>query len=311
MRSRSGLRAARDLGVGRRRHRHRPTARRRGARARRGRRRGGPHLQRRGARAQRAADPRGPRGERHRGAVHRRGGGGRARARTSTSSPSSWRRSSRPTRQAVPVAVQNLEQLGGLPAGVAALVGSIAVLALANALVVAVRRRRRDLAVLRAMGFTRRQTAIVGRRHGPRHRRHRRAGRRARRASRSASRCGGRPRPAPSCCPTPTCGGSSCCCPSSAPRSIALVAALVPRPPGRRAEPGRGAPRRVAASAGGVLLVPEPAEEVGAELLLVHVGGEAGGLGLRGQVGPLVGGAEEHRGAREPARRSGGWPRCR
>ena len=62
--------------------------------------------------------------------------------------------------QAVPVAVQNLEQLGGLPAGVAAIVGSIAVLALANALVVAVRRRRRDLAVLRAMGFTRRQTAI-------------------------------------------------------------------------------------------------------------------------------------------------------
>ena len=49
---------------------------------------------------------------------------------------------------------------GGLPAGVAAIVGSIAVLALANALIVAVRRRRRDLAVLRSMGFTRRQTAI-------------------------------------------------------------------------------------------------------------------------------------------------------
>jgi putative ABC transport system permease protein len=59
----------------------------------------------------------------------------------------------------VPATVQNLEELGGLPAGVAAIVGSIAVLALANALVVAVRRRRRDLAVLRAMGFTRRQTA--------------------------------------------------------------------------------------------------------------------------------------------------------
>ena len=39
--------------------------------------------------------------------------------------------------------------------------GSIAVLALANALVVAVRRRRRDLAVIRAMGFTRRQTAVT------------------------------------------------------------------------------------------------------------------------------------------------------
>jgi hypothetical protein len=61
--------------------------------------------------------------------------------------------------QAVPVAVQNLEQLGELPAGVAAIVGSIAVLALANALVVAVRRRRRDLAVLRSLGFTRRETA--------------------------------------------------------------------------------------------------------------------------------------------------------
>ena len=57
--------------------------------------------------------------------------------------------------------MQNLEQLGRLPAGVAAIVGSIAVLALANALVVAVRRRRRDLAVIRAVGFTRRQTAVT------------------------------------------------------------------------------------------------------------------------------------------------------
>ncbi|MET0903272.1 MAG: FtsX-like permease family protein [Acidimicrobiales bacterium] len=63
--------------------------------------------------------------------------------------------------QATPLAVQNLEQLGRLPAGVAAIVGSIAVLALANALVVAVRRRRRDLAVIRALGFTRRQTAVT------------------------------------------------------------------------------------------------------------------------------------------------------
>jgi hypothetical protein len=63
--------------------------------------------------------------------------------------------------QRIPTAVQNLEELGGLPAGVAAIVGSIGVLALANALVVAVRRRRRDLAVIRAMGFTRRQTAVA------------------------------------------------------------------------------------------------------------------------------------------------------
>jgi predicted lysophospholipase L1 biosynthesis ABC-type transport system permease subunit len=60
--------------------------------------------------------------------------------------------------QSPPVAVQNLEQLGRLPEGVAAMVGSVAVLAIANALVVAVRRRGRDLAVLRAIGFTRRQT---------------------------------------------------------------------------------------------------------------------------------------------------------
>ena len=63
--------------------------------------------------------------------------------------------------QGIPVAVQNLDELGGLPAGVAAIVGLIAVFALTNALVVAVRRRRRDLAVMRAMGFTRRQTATA------------------------------------------------------------------------------------------------------------------------------------------------------
>jgi ABC-type lipoprotein release transport system permease subunit len=40
---------------------------------------------------------------------------------------------------------------------VAAIVGSIAILALANALFVAVRRRRRDLAVVQALGFTDRQ----------------------------------------------------------------------------------------------------------------------------------------------------------
>ncbi|MEQ1786941.1 MAG: FtsX-like permease family protein, partial [Acidimicrobiales bacterium] len=61
--------------------------------------------------------------------------------------------------QSRPVAVLNLEQLGRLPEAVAVLVGSIAVFALANALVVAVRRRRRDLAVLRALGCTRRETA--------------------------------------------------------------------------------------------------------------------------------------------------------
>jgi hypothetical protein len=62
---------------------------------------------------------------------------------------------------AVPPEVENLEQLGGLPAAVAALVGAVAVLALANALVIAVRRRSGDLAVLRTFGFTRRQSAAT------------------------------------------------------------------------------------------------------------------------------------------------------
>ncbi len=61
----------------------------------------------------------------------------------------------------VPAEVHNLEQLGGLPAAVSGLVGAVAVLALANALVVAVRRRSGDLAVLRSFGFTRRQSATT------------------------------------------------------------------------------------------------------------------------------------------------------
>ena len=79
------------------RHRHRPAARRRGARAGRRRRRGGPHLQRRGARAQRSPHHRGSGGERDRrrpSAAQR----WRSRpARTWASSPSCWPRGSRPT----------------------------------------------------------------------------------------------------------------------------------------------------------------------------------------------------------------------
>ena len=123
-------------------------------------RRGGPDVQRRGARHQRAADPGGSRGERDGGTVHRRRRRGRRRAQDVDELTELLASRFEADAQAAPLAVQNLEQLGGLPAGVAAIVGSIAVLALANALVVAVRRRRRDLAVLRAMGFTRRQTAV-------------------------------------------------------------------------------------------------------------------------------------------------------
>lgn len=61
----------------------------------------------------------------------------------------------------LPTEIDNLRQLGRLPSAVAGLVGTIAVLALINALVVLVRRRRRDLALLRTVGFTRRQTAVA------------------------------------------------------------------------------------------------------------------------------------------------------
>jgi hypothetical protein len=64
---------------------------------------------------------------------------------------------------AAPTEVGNLAQLRRLPAVLAALLAAVAVASLANALTVAVRRRRRDLAVLRALGFTRRQAgATVG-----------------------------------------------------------------------------------------------------------------------------------------------------
>lgn len=59
----------------------------------------------------------------------------------------------------VPTEVENLRALGGLPAAVAGVVGTIAVVALVNALVVAVRRRRSDLALLRSIGFTTRQSS--------------------------------------------------------------------------------------------------------------------------------------------------------
>jgi hypothetical protein len=60
----------------------------------------------------------------------------------------------------VPPEVGNLRELGRLPAAVATLVGAVGVLGLANALVVLVRRRRRDLALLRTIGFTSRQSTI-------------------------------------------------------------------------------------------------------------------------------------------------------
>ncbi|MGH9084853.1 MAG: ABC transporter permease [Acidimicrobiales bacterium] len=61
----------------------------------------------------------------------------------------------------VPTEVDNHGQFGRLPSSIAALVGMIALVALVNALVALVRRRRRDLAMLRTFGFTRQQTGVT------------------------------------------------------------------------------------------------------------------------------------------------------
>lgn len=58
----------------------------------------------------------------------------------------------------LPSEIDNLRQLGRLPTVAAAAVGLIALIALANAVTMLVRRRRGDLALLRTVGFTRAQT---------------------------------------------------------------------------------------------------------------------------------------------------------
>lgn len=58
----------------------------------------------------------------------------------------------------LPYEVDNLRQLGRLPAAASGAVGLIALVALANAVMMLVRRRRADLATLRAVGFTSAQT---------------------------------------------------------------------------------------------------------------------------------------------------------
>jgi ABC-type lipoprotein release transport system permease subunit len=50
-----------------------------------------------------------------------------------------------------------LHQVGGLPTVLGALLGGLALLAVGHALVTAVRRRRRDLALLKTLGFNRAQ----------------------------------------------------------------------------------------------------------------------------------------------------------
>jgi ABC-type lipoprotein release transport system permease subunit len=62
-----------------------------------------------------------------------------------------------PTRPAVPPEVDRLRQINWFPTTLAALLAALALLAVGHALVTAVRRRRRDLALLKTLGFNRRQ----------------------------------------------------------------------------------------------------------------------------------------------------------
>ena len=66
-----------------------------------------------------------------------------------------------PTRPAVPPEVDRLRQIDWFPTTLAALLAGLALLAVGHALVTAVRRRRRDLALLKTLGFNRRQVAAT------------------------------------------------------------------------------------------------------------------------------------------------------
>ena len=63
----------------------------------------------------------------------------------------------RPFGPTVPVEVDRLRQVNWLPATLGALLAVLALLAVGHALVTSVRRRRRELAVLKTLGFDRRQ----------------------------------------------------------------------------------------------------------------------------------------------------------
>jgi len=62
-----------------------------------------------------------------------------------------------PTGPTVPVEVDRLRQINWLPVTSAVLLGVSALLAVGHALVTGVRRRRRELAILKTLGFGRRQ----------------------------------------------------------------------------------------------------------------------------------------------------------
>jgi hypothetical protein len=66
-------------------------------------------------------------------------------------------------RARVPVEIERLEQIDRVPLAIAALLGALALVAVAHALVTSVRRRRAELAMLKVLGFTRGQLrATVG-----------------------------------------------------------------------------------------------------------------------------------------------------
>jgi len=60
-------------------------------------------------------------------------------------------------RAAIPVEVDHLRQVDWLPIALAVLLGGLALIAVAHALVTGVRRRRRELALFKIVGFDRRQ----------------------------------------------------------------------------------------------------------------------------------------------------------
>jgi predicted lysophospholipase L1 biosynthesis ABC-type transport system permease subunit len=67
----------------------------------------------------------------------------------------------RPVFPTAPAEISRLDQVSGLPRVLAGLLAGLAVIAVGNALWQTVRRRRRDLAVLRAMGFDRGQVVAA------------------------------------------------------------------------------------------------------------------------------------------------------
>jgi len=64
------------------------------------------------------------------------------------------------TGPAVPPEVDRMQQIRWFPAALAALLGGLALVAVGHALVTTVRRRRRELAVLKTLGFDRRQVRL-------------------------------------------------------------------------------------------------------------------------------------------------------